>query len=952
VGIANIFRDIGRANAQQQKVTVAMQSLRAKGQTNLDIRPEALLDMGPVNSIQTLAQALGPNSPLVNNYIAQKQKMGKLDKSEAAEREAASKRLIQSYFGEARAVRAFEDLTANGGKQLTNVMNQMSEDLQRGSVVDTAVKEWEATMTAADTRLDSAVRNFQLALYNTIAPGLVRVKDQLREALNGLVDSDNFRRADVFGKIQIAASMMMESFSRWFEGPGQNQIKQWGYRIGNFLAEALAGAFSGGQGGAIAKAALTFSEAFAAGVKDALPDLLKEAIFGAVGEGLLSYLLLRKAGVSRPVAGLAAGGFVSQAQGMGGPVGQIGAAGIGGLGLGILGIMAARRVGGARIPGMGNAAVGDLFSMFRAGAARREILSGEEAVSGGELGMRGFFRDYAYQRLAGPTPTGAPIRGAFLGRIPGFGNTAELRNAEAGAGKGITAARFAGLGLGAGLAGLTALTAPSDTRWHDTLSMLGGAAGGALGGGLAALLGIETGPGALITGALGGMAGFGLGSAGGGLLGDWLDNMFGKKATAGGGMGDDQTAQLEGINALVFAFNNSDVAKLLEQIRGLLARGGGTGPAVTRATTSSATGGVPSGGMGDLTRFETSQFGDRQLNNAEALAACGPAAAVFFARANGRNPTLREAVDLAKGVGWNTSAGMPSAQSEADLLVKMGVSGATAGAVDWKRIQADAVAGRPSIVNIGPSGKFPGHFFQISGFNAQTGQFRVGASGKALTGGSEFMTAAQMLALGPAAGAVYSMAQGPQPVAAGGGTGLEQMARAAAQKWGIDPDLYVKQIQQESGFNPNAKSGAGAMGIAQFMQGTFGAGVSWNPWDPAVSLDKGAQYMSQLSNQYGGIRNALWAYNAGEGNFAKGIMPAETKAYLGNILGGGTGGGMGGFPADMVGSGRNINIGTLIGEVILDPSGMDINELASLLADALNALDTGASSGQGSQVAP
>ena len=49
---------------------------------------------------------------------------------------------------------------------------------------------------------------------------------------------------------------------------------------------------------------------------------------------------------------------------------------------------------------------------------------------------------------------------------------------------------------------------------------------------------------------------------------------------------------------------------------------------------------------------------------------------------------------------------------------------------------------------------------------------------------------------------------------------LKQYARQMARKYGIDPELFVRQIQMESGFNPRAKSGAGAVGIAQFMPST------------------------------------------------------------------------------------------------------------------------------------
>src|SRR5262245_56133870 len=53
-----------------------------------------------------------------------------------------------------------------------------------------------------------------------------------------------------------------------------------------------------------------------------------------------------------------------------------------------------------------------------------------------------------------------------------------------------------------------------------------------------------------------------------------------------------------------------------------------------------------------------------ELTSAEALAACGPVAAIAFAQRMGRNPTAREAVDLAKGVGWTQGQGMAGPGSE------------------------------------------------------------------------------------------------------------------------------------------------------------------------------------------------------------------------------------------------------------------------------------------------
>ena len=128
--------------------------------------------------------------------------------------------------------------------------------------------------------------------------------------------------------------------------------------------------------------------------------------------------------------------------------------------------------------------------------------------------------------------------------------------------------------------------------------------------------------------------------------------------------------------------------------------------------------------------------------------------------------------------------------------------------------------------------------------------------------------------------------QAPAPQAGGD---LQTYARQAAQRNGVDPDIFQRQIQQESGFNPGAQSPAGAQGIAQFMPATA-QGMGVDPSDPYASLDGAARLMKQNLDRYGGdYSRALAAYNAGPGNVDKygGVPPfAETQTYIKNILGG------------------------------------------------------------------
>lgn len=113
-------------------------------------------------------------------------------------------------------------------------------------------------------------------------------------------------------------------------------------------------------------------------------------------------------------------------------------------------------------------------------------------------------------------------------------------------------------------------------------------------------------------------------------------------------------------------------------------------------------------------------------------------------------------------------------------------------------------------------------------------------------------------------------------------------ARKAALEFGLNPLLFERQIQQESGFNPNAQSPKGAFGLAQLLPGTvLDMGVMRN--DPIDNLRGGAKYLRMLLDKYNGdYRLALAAYNAGMGNVDKygGIPPfKETQNYVSTIVG-------------------------------------------------------------------
>ena len=114
-----------------------------------------------------------------------------------------------------------------------------------------------------------------------------------------------------------------------------------------------------------------------------------------------------------------------------------------------------------------------------------------------------------------------------------------------------------------------------------------------------------------------------------------------------------------------------------------------------------------------------------------------------------------------------------------------------------------------------------------------------------------------------------------------------EMARAAARKHGVPEEMFLRLIQQESGWNNGAVSNKGALGLAQLMPGTAKL-MGVDPAVPQQNLDGGARYLKMMYDKFGSWRLALAAYNAGPLAVEKhdGIPPySETKSYVIAILG-------------------------------------------------------------------
>jgi soluble lytic murein transglycosylase-like protein len=102
----------------------------------------------------------------------------------------------------------------------------------------------------------------------------------------------------------------------------------------------------------------------------------------------------------------------------------------------------------------------------------------------------------------------------------------------------------------------------------------------------------------------------------------------------------------------------------------------------------------------------------------------------------------------------------------------------------------------------------------------------------------------------------------------------------------VDVRLVHAVIEQESNYQPRARSKKGAKGLMQLMPDTARQYGVRNSYDPLANLDAGVRHLKDLMTRLD-LANALAAYNAGEGTVRRygGLPPfPETQSYVRNIL--------------------------------------------------------------------
>lgn len=124
----------------------------------------------------------------------------------------------------------------------------------------------------------------------------------------------------------------------------------------------------------------------------------------------------------------------------------------------------------------------------------------------------------------------------------------------------------------------------------------------------------------------------------------------------------------------------------------------------------------------------------------------------------------------------------------------------------------------------------------------------------------------------------------PTDVPSSGSADIDRLIFEAGEREHVDPRFIHAVIWQESRYDTDARSHAGAVGLMQLMPATAERFGCQDRNDPASNIEAGTKYLSWLLKRFSGnVELALAGYNAGEGSVDKydGIPPyEETRNYV------------------------------------------------------------------------
>lgn len=151
-----------------------------------------------------------------------------------------------------------------------------------------------------------------------------------------------------------------------------------------------------------------------------------------------------------------------------------------------------------------------------------------------------------------------------------------------------------------------------------------------------------------------------------------------------------------------------------------------------------------------------------------------------------------------------------------------------------------------------------------------------------------FLTAALLAMAG--AGWTGASAQPDRDAAATIRHVICRMVDGAAAANRLPSGFLTRVLWQESRFRSDARSRAGAEGVAQFMPQTAAERGLADPTDPEQAIANAARFLAELTARFGNLGLAAAAYNAGQGRVTKWLqgqseLPIETRLYVAAVTG-------------------------------------------------------------------